>query len=61
MIIAVPYLLKQDEVDGNIYEIHKQDDLTKKNMLERYPMLKLLHANDIYGYYVKDDSYGKES
>lgn len=54
MIVAVPYELEQDEVDGNIYEIHKQPDLTPKIMEERYPMLKLLYKNDIYGYYVKE-------
>lgn len=53
MIIAVPYKLKQDEVDGNIYEIHRQDDLTDEIMKERYPYLKLLYKNDLYGYYVK--------
>lgn len=61
MIVAVPYELEQDEVAGNKYEIHKQPDLTPKNMLERYPMLKLLYANEEYGYYVKDDNYGKEN
>ena len=59
MIVAVPYMCVQGEYGGNIYEIHKQDDLTKENMLERYPMLKLLYADDIYGYYVKDVEYGK--
>lgn len=53
MIVAVPYQLKQDEVDGNIYEIHKQYDLTDEIMKERYPYLKLLYKNDLYGYYVK--------
>lgn len=55
MIVAVPYMCEQGEYGGNIYEIHKQDDLTKENMLERYPMLKLLYADDLYGYYVKGD------
>lgn len=53
MIVAVPYQLEQDEVDGNIYEIHKQDDLTDEIIKERYPYLKLLYKNDLYGYYVK--------
>lgn len=57
MIVAVPYMCEQGEYGGNVYEIHKQDDLTKENMLERYPMLKLLYADDIYGYYVKDVEY----
>lgn len=53
MIVAVPYMYKQGIEYGNIYEIHKQDDLTKENVLERYPMLKLLYGNDEYGYYIK--------
>lgn len=53
MIVAIPYELEQDEVGGNIYEKHLQPDLTKKIMKERYPMLKELISNDIYGYYIK--------
>ena len=59
MIVAVPYMCEQGEYGGNVYEIHKQDDLTKENILERYPMLKLLYADDIYGYYVKGEEYEK--
>ena len=59
MIVAVPYMCEQGEYGGNVYEIHKQDDLTKENMLERYTMLKLLYADELYGYYVKDVDYGK--
>jgi 2-polyprenyl-3-methyl-5-hydroxy-6-metoxy-1,4-benzoquinol methylase len=55
IIVAVPYEMEQEEVDGNIYEIHKQDDLTKKIMKERYPYLKLLYSNELYGYYVKGE------
>lgn len=55
IIVAVPYELEQDEVDGNIHEIHKQDDLTPEIMKERYPYLKLLYKNDLYGYYVKGE------
>ena len=55
MIVAVPYQLKQDEVDGNKYEIHIQDDLTNDIVLKRYPMLKLLYKNELYGYYVKGE------
>lgn len=56
MIVAVPYELEQGIAEDNIYEIHKQDDLTPKLVLERYPMLKLLYKNDLYGYYVKKES-----
>lgn len=55
IIVAVPYELEQDEVDGNIHEIHKQDDLTPEIMKKRYPYLKLLYKNDLYGYYVKGE------
>ena len=57
MIVAVPYECKQGIAEDNIYEIHKQDDLTPELVLKRYPMLKLLYKNDLYGYYVKDGSY----
>lgn len=55
MIIAVPYELEQGIAEENIYEIHKQADLTPKIVLERYPMLKLLYKNDLYGYYIKGE------
>lgn len=55
MIVAVPYELEQGIEDNNIYEIHKQADLTHEIVLERYPYLKLLYKNDIYGYYRKGD------
>ena len=61
MIVAVPYEMGQDICEDNVYEIHKQPDLTPENVLERYPMLKLLHKNSKYGYYVKDENYGKEN
>lgn len=56
LIVAVPYELEQDEVGGNIYEKHLQPDLTKKIIKERYPMLKVLISNDIYGYYIKNSN-----
>lgn len=51
VIVAVPYKYKQGIEYGNVYEIHKQDDLTPEIMGERYPEIKLLIGNDIYGYY----------
>lgn len=54
MIVAVPYELEQGIEENNIYEIHKQADLTPKIMKERYPMLKELYSNELYGYYVKE-------
>lgn len=53
MIVAVPYQYKQGIEYGNVYEIHKQDDLTPTNVLERYPFLELLYGNSVYGYYIK--------
>lgn len=53
LIVAVPYMYEQGICEGNIYEIHKQPDLTPENVLERYPKLKLLYGDDIYGYYIK--------
>ncbi len=51
-LVAIPYQMEQGEVDGNIYETHLQSDLTKNNFIERYPYMKLLFNNDLYGYYV---------
>ena len=56
IVVAVPYCYKQGEIEGNKYEIHKQDDLTKENVLERYPYLKLLYGNEEYGYYIRKDT-----
>lgn len=53
VIVAVPYMYVQGIAEDNVYEIHKQDDLTPENMLERYPELKLLYGDDKYGYYIK--------
>jgi 2-polyprenyl-3-methyl-5-hydroxy-6-metoxy-1,4-benzoquinol methylase len=55
MIVAVPYQLEQGIEEDNIYEIHKQADLTPKIMEERYPFLKLLYKNELYGYYIKEE------
>jgi len=53
VIVAVPYMYEQDEIYGNKYEKHLQPDLTKENMLARYPRLKYLIGCDAYGYYIK--------
>ena len=53
VIVALPYCYEQGECNGNRFEIHKQSDLTKENVLERYPRLKLLYGNEEYGYYIK--------
>lgn len=55
MIVAVPYLNPQGVEEGNIYEIHIQDDLTDEAMKERYPFLKNVFKTDFYGYYIKGE------
>ena len=52
IIVALPYCYKQGIEYNNVYEIHKQDDLTPVNVLERYPYLELLYGNSEYGYYI---------
>ena len=51
-MVAVPYLSKQGEHGGNIYETHLQEDLTQEIMKQRYPFLNLLFGNEGYGYYI---------
>ena len=54
MIIAVPFLYKQEEIYGNPYERHIQDDLTPEKFEQRYPGFEvLLRAADDYCYYHK--------
>lgn len=53
VLVAVPYMYEQGICEDNIYEIHKQPDLTIENMKQRYPQLKLLYGNNKYGYYIK--------
>ena len=51
-MFAVPYKMKQGEVNGNIHEMHHQDDLTHELVLERYKGVRCLFRNLDYGYYV---------
>ena len=51
MIVAVPYLLIQDEVFENPYEVHIQDDITPGIFHERYNGFEPLFIFDNYGYY----------
>lgn len=54
LIIAVPWLYKQDEIYGNKYEIHIQDDLTPEKFAARYPGLEVLYDTGFnYCYYHK--------
>jgi 16S rRNA A1518/A1519 N6-dimethyltransferase RsmA/KsgA/DIM1 with predicted DNA glycosylase/AP lyase activity len=56
IIIAVPYLYKQGIVRDNVYEIHKQEDLTRDIFLQKYPGYYYLFGNSKYGYFVKNKS-----
>lgn len=58
MIIGVPFLYPQDEVFGNKYEKHIQDDLTDALFHERYKGFKLLiRPIEKYAYYIKNENY----
>ena len=52
LIVALPYNYPQANND-NLFEEHKQPDLTIENVAERYPQLQLLYGNHLYGYYIK--------
>lgn len=54
LVVAVPYKSKQGIEEDNVYEIHKQDDLTDEIMRERYPYLINVYKSWKYGYYVKE-------
>lgn len=51
-IVGVPYMYEQGPVDGNPYEAHLQSDLTPEVMTERYPELRILFRDLVYGYYI---------
>lgn len=51
LIIAVPYEYPQDELYGNPYEKHIQDDLTPEIFDSRYPGFEIIWANSEYAYY----------
>lgn len=42
MIVAVPFLLSQDAIYGNPWEVHIQDDLTPENFPKRYKGFEVL-------------------
>jgi SAM-dependent methyltransferase len=52
LMVAVPYLYEQGAEFDNVYETHKQPDLTHSLFLERYPMMERLFGNHEYGYYI---------
>ena len=53
LIVAVPYMWVNRSHYGNPYEVHIQDDLTPRNVLERYPSLQPAMITERYGYYTK--------
>ena len=54
LIISVPFLYPQDEIYGNPWEKHIQDDLTPELFDMRYPGYEmLLRAAEDYAYYHK--------
>ena len=55
LIVAVPFQWVNRSHYGNKYEIHIQDDLTPKNVLERYEGIKPLFIFERYGYYTKGE------
>ena len=54
MVIAVPFLYKQDESYGNKWEKHIQDDLTPQIFNERYPGYTPIWIDNKYAYYHKN-------
>ena len=51
-MVAVPFMMEQEAVGGNVYEIHKQADLTPMNIKDRFPILETFDYNDEYGMYL---------
>lgn len=54
MLIAVPFLLEQETIYDNKYEIHLQPDLTPQLFNQRYPGFKVLYQTEYCGYYIKE-------
>ena len=52
IVAAVPYKFPQDEIYGNPYERHIQDDLTEEIFMERYKGFTLQVPYYNYGYFV---------
>lgn len=52
LYLVVPYEYHQDEVNGNKYEIHLQEDLTDQMIKDLY-QLRLFARDDMKGVYIK--------
>ena len=50
MIIAVPFMYSQDEVDGNKWQRHIQDDLTPERFAKRYAGFEPLYHDEAHKY-----------
>lgn len=60
VLVCIPFKMEQDEIDGNPYEIHRQDDLTHKIFMDRYPGFKTFVRDANYGvYFRKADQHNK--
>jgi hypothetical protein len=57
VIIAVPFMAKQDVVGGNTYEKHIQNDLTNEKFLSIYPDFELYCLRYDYGIYLKKNEH----
>lgn len=51
--VQVPFLYEQGALEGNLFEMHLQPDLTRDVMRERYPTLTEIHADDRLGLYAQ--------
>ena len=58
-LVSVPYLMEQNESEGNVYESHLQPDLTPDVMKSRFSKLRPLYSNTTYGYYIVDEEKTK--
>jgi len=56
MVIAVPYLYEQGEVDGNRWQAHLQPDLTPEIFADRYPGFDVIFATEDYAYFHKGEA-----
>ena len=54
LVVSVPFQYKQGIEDGNIWQVHIQDDLTPELVAERYPgLVTLIDTGRQYRYYHK--------
>lgn len=57
ILVSVPYQYRQDAIDGNPHEVHKQWDLTPELFNERYPgFTVLIQPANNYCHYICEGS-----